>query len=212
MSDQTDATILSSARRLREARLERVAIDPIRDVLGDDIDAAYGVHEHLLGFEFDEGRRITGREIGLTSEAVQRQLGVEQPLIGVLLDSIAVPNDANVDIGSLIQPRVEAEFAVVLASDLTADDLSPDHIHAAVAEVCLSLEIVDSRIGGWDIGIQNTVADNTSSALYVLGEAPRPLNDLDLRPVAVRPGSTYSATAAGFGPVRVAFTTFQEHS
>jgi 2-keto-4-pentenoate hydratase len=129
------------------------------------------------------GRRAVGRKIGLTNPVVQRQLGVDQPDLGVLFEGMAVDDGGTVAAGRLIQPRIEAEVAMVLGADLDGPDLTTEHVRAAVAEVAAALEVVDSRIADWDISFMDTVADNASSGLFVLGSHRRPLDDLDLRAV-----------------------------
>ncbi len=114
---------------------------------------------------------IVGHKIGLTSPAVQKQLGVDQPDSGVLFADMRVVNGATVPAGRLLQPKVEAEIAFILSADLD-DDLSDEAIRAAAGVALPAIEIVDSRIRDWSIGIVDTVADNGSSALFVLGEPP----------------------------------------
>ncbi|WP_272496282.1 2-keto-4-pentenoate hydratase [Nocardioides sp. B-3] len=124
--------------------------------------------------------RVVGRKIGLTSEAVQRQLGVDIPDFGVLFDDMAYADGAAVPMSRLLQPKVEAELAFVLATDLDGD-LSPATIRAAVDHAVVALEIVDSRIAGWDISYADTVADNASSGLFVLGSTRLDLADFEPR-------------------------------
>jgi len=137
----------------------------------------------LTRARLERGRRVVGRKIGLTSPAVQAQLGVDQPDFGVLFDDMLCAQDQPVEMGRLLQPRIEAEIAFVLGADLADGDLDERAARAAVAEVVPALEIVDSRVAGWDITIVDTVADNASSGLYVLGEPRRPLGELDLTAV-----------------------------
>jgi 2-keto-4-pentenoate hydratase len=121
-----------------------------------------------------------GRKVGLTNPVVQKQLGVDQPDFGVLLDTMACPADVPVDIARTLQPKIEAEIAFVLAHDLTAPVIEPADVAHATAHVVAALEIVDSRIAAWDIDIVDTVADNASSGLFVLGDRHVGLGDLDL--------------------------------
>ncbi|ONI74103.1 2-keto-4-pentenoate hydratase [Kribbella sp. ALI-6-A] len=145
---------------------------PVRDLFTDgDIDAAYGVQRLNTERLVAAGHRLVGRKIGLTSPAVQRQLGVDQPDFGALFDTMAVAHDGVVPAGRLLQPKVEAEVALVLGADLAGSDCTPADVRAATATVSPALEIVDSRIAGWDITIVDTVADNASSGLFVLGDA-----------------------------------------
>jgi 2-keto-4-pentenoate hydratase len=133
----------------------------------------------------DSGAAVVGRKIGATSEAVQHQLGVDQPDFGYLLDDMDV-SDAQapggpISMRSLLQPRVEAEVAFRLGADVapaSEDDITLDAVRAAVEVALPALEIVDSRIDQWDIGFTDTVADNASSGLYVVGREGRPLSEL----------------------------------
>jgi 2-keto-4-pentenoate hydratase len=127
------------------------------------------------------GRRRVGAKIGLTAPAVQRQLGVDRPDFGVLLADMAVPDGAEIDHGSLLQPRVEAEVAFVLGADLPDGRVTVADVVRATDFLLPAIEVVDSRIAGWDITIVDTVADNASSGMYVLGTTPRRIADVDLR-------------------------------
>lgn len=170
----------SLADMLHLARADRAAIPPIASRIGD-ADNAYAIQEINTGRRLAEGRRLVGRKIGLTSPAVQRQLGVDQPDYGMLFDDMAVPDGAELAHGSLIQPKVEAEVALVMGRDLTDERLTMADLLRAVEFVLPAIEIVDSRIADWRIGFLDTVADNASSGLYVLGNVPRRLEGLDLR-------------------------------
>jgi 2-keto-4-pentenoate hydratase len=185
----TDPTVRSDVRRaadrLIEAAQRRVPCLPVRDLLaGADVTTAYGVQQLLVRHALAEGRRISGRKVGLTSKAVQAQLGVDQPDFGVLFEDMACGGDALVAMSRLLQPRIEAEVAFVLGADLDGP-ISPASARAAVSSAVAALEIVDSRIAGWDITLVDTIADNASCGLYVLGATPVPLGPLDLRDVAM---------------------------
>ncbi|MEU5138923.1 fumarylacetoacetate hydrolase family protein [Streptomyces sp. NPDC021139] len=157
---------------------------PVRSLLPEgDIDAAYGVQRLNAERGLVAGRRVAGRKIGLTSPAVQTQLGVDQPDFGTLFADMAVPDGGTVTAGRLIQPKVEAEVALVLGADLPHRDCTVADVIRATDFALAALEIVDSRIADWDITIVDTVADNASSGLYVLGGTPVPLSGLDLRAV-----------------------------
>ncbi len=171
--------VARAADRLIAAETSRVPCAPVRDEIGrDDVDAAYAVQQVLHRRARDAGREVFGRKIGLTSPAVQAQLGVDQPDFGVLFTDMDVTRDAagaGVDTTRLLQPRIEAEVAFVLATDLDAP--GPDGafdaatVVRAVDAVVPALEIVDCRIADWDISFGDTVADNASAGLYVLGQA-----------------------------------------
>jgi 2-keto-4-pentenoate hydratase len=174
-----------AADRLIEAARRGVACPPVRDLLvGADVATAYEVQQLLVGQALREGRRIVGRKVGLTSKAVQAQLGVDQPDFGVLFADMDWVGDQPVAMARLLQPRIEAEVAFVLDADLDGP-ISPASTRAAVGSVVAALEIVDSRIADWDITLVDTIADNASCGLYVLGAHPVPLGSLDLRDVAM---------------------------
>ena len=166
----TAASVLQAADRLRTAGDRAVPCPPVRDLLGaTDVDSAYQVQLVLIGERIAQGRVRVGRKIGLTSPVVQAQLGVDQPDFGTLLDDMLVPPGGSVGPGRLLQPKVEAEVAFRLGADLDGD-LTPDLVRAAVATAHAAIEIVDSRIAGWDISIVDTVADNASSGLFVIAD------------------------------------------
>lgn len=165
-----DDAAAAAARRLSTAAATGAPCAPVRDLLGPhDIDLAYAVQRRLTGERLAAGARVTGRKIGLTSPAVQRQLGVDRPDFGVLFADMDVSAMDTVPSGRLLQPKAEAEIAFVLGADLDAEHLDVAAVRAAVDHAVAALEIVDSRIAGWDITITDTVADNASSGLYVLG-------------------------------------------
>lgn len=168
-------------RRLAEAELSGKPCAPVRDVLGaTDQDAAYAVQTAAVAARLDSGRRIVGRKIGLTSVAVQRQFGVFTPDYGVLLDDMVYVDREPIDLRRFLQPRVEAEVAFVLGRDLDVASSTVADVIRATEFVLPAIEIVDSRIAGWDIRITDTIADNASSGAFVLGTTPRRLDALDL--------------------------------
>ncbi|MFC8077159.1 2-keto-4-pentenoate hydratase [Streptomyces sp. NPDC057307] len=192
--------VAEASRRLTAARESHRPCPPVRDLLPpDDIHAAYAVQARWVAGREAAGARVTGRKIGLTSPKVQAQLGVDQPDFGFLLDEMACADGAHVDIGRLIRPKIEAEVAFVLATDLDTEDLGPAEVAAATGHVVAALEIVDSRIADWDISLVDTVADNASSGLFVLGSEPRPLDGLDLAACAMvlRRGDDVVSTGTG---------------
>jgi len=176
-----DVNAAEALHRLGEARSTRRPCAPVRDLLpAGDLDAAYAVQSAWAARQVAAGARIVGRKVGLTNPAVQKQLGVDQPDFGVLLDTMACPPDVPIDVTRTLQPKIEAEIAFVLAHDLTAPVIGPADVAAATAHVVAALEIVDSRIAGWDIDIVDTVADNASSGLFALGDRHVGLAELDL--------------------------------
>jgi 2-keto-4-pentenoate hydratase len=155
----------------------------VRDLIGtDDLPAAYAVQQGLVQARLAGGATVVGRKIGATSEAVQRQLGVDQPDFGYLLSDMDVSSDDPISMSTLLQPRVEGEVAFVLAKDIDpADeaDITIDLVRDAVEIALPALEIVDSRIADWAIEFTDTVADNASSGLFVVGQDGRSLDDLE---------------------------------
>jgi len=169
------------AVRLRRAYTEG-PVAPLRDALEPaDANGAYAVQSINTRYWVDAGRRIVGRKIGLTSKAVQSQLGVDQPDYGVLFSDMAVADGGALDPCRTLQPKVEAEVAIVLERDLDNPGANPHDVLAAAGYAVAALEIVDSRIADWKITFADTVADNGSSAAFVLGTTPRALTGLDLR-------------------------------
>lgn len=168
------------AERLRTAYAAGV-VAPLRDGLEPtDVDGAYAVQAINTGYWLQSGRRIVGRKIGLTAKAVQAQLGVDQPDFGVLFDDMCVADGATLAMSRTLQPKAEAEIAFVLAKDLSDPDTTREAVAAAVAYVSPAIEIVDSRIADWKITFADTVADNGSSAFFVLGREQKPIAGLDL--------------------------------
>ncbi|WP_406440173.1 fumarylacetoacetate hydrolase family protein [Streptomyces sp. NBC_01613] len=180
----TAAEVTKAADALLAAARVNSPCPPVRSLLGDgDIQGAYAVQRTNVERGVAAGRRIVGRKIGLTSPAVQAQLGVDQPDFGTLFADMAVPDGGRIQAGRLLQPKVEAEVALVLGAELPHHDCTVVDVLRATDFALPALEIVDSRIADWDIGIVDTVADNASSGLFVLGATPVPLSGLDLRGV-----------------------------
>lgn len=176
---ETDTALL--AERLRAAYDTYEPIAPIRDELpSGGIGAAYAVQQANTDHWVAAGRRVVGRKIGLTSEVVQRQLGVNQPDFGVLFEDMRLYDGAAVPYRAVLQPRVEAEVAIVLGRSLDDPDLEFEELVAAVDHLLPAIEVVGSRIAGWDITILDTVADNASSGMFVLGTVPVDPNAVDL--------------------------------
>ncbi len=175
MDDLTHA-----AAGLRAAYTEG-AIAPLRHVL-DPTDAAraYAVQAINTRYWTAAGRRIVGRKIGLTAKAVQTQLGVDQPDFGVLFDDMLIADHGILPASKVLQPKAEAEIAFIMGRDLDQADATPEAVAAAVDHVVAAIEIVDSRIADWKISFADTVADNGSSAFFVLGSERKALAGLDL--------------------------------
>jgi 2-keto-4-pentenoate hydratase len=176
------SSVAAAVERLIEATRTGVPCAPVRDLIGaGDIEVAYAVQTELIRRRVASGGRVIGRKIGLTSAAVQQQLDVHQPDFGVLLDDMDVSGYRDIPSNLLLQPRAEAEIAFVLGADLTDGPLDRAQIESAVLYAVAAIEIVDSRIARWDIRIADTVADNASSGLFVLGDRRLTLDEFTPR-------------------------------
>jgi 2-keto-4-pentenoate hydratase len=198
--------IAAAVERLAVAQETRVPCAPVRDLIGtDDLPAAYAVQQGLVQRRLDAGAKVVGRKIGATSEAVQRQLGVDQPDFGYLLDEMDVSHGVDgtpISMRALLQPRVEAEVAFVLGSDIAPDDeadITLEAVRAAVDVAIPALEIVDSRIADWQIGFTDTVADCASSGLFVVGRDGRKLDEVEPRDVVMSLTINGEERSAGTG-------------
>jgi 2-keto-4-pentenoate hydratase len=168
------------ARRLRDA-YQGVPIPPLSDGLAPgDVEGAYAVQAINTRMWLANGRRIVGRKVGLTAKVVQAQLGVDQPDYGVLFSDMEIADHGTLSPQQVIQPKVEAEIAFVMAKGLDDPQADRQVFAEAVNTVVAAIEIVDSRIADWKIRFADTVADNGSSAFFVLGADRLPIASLDL--------------------------------
>jgi 2-keto-4-pentenoate hydratase len=194
------ASAAAALERLADARATGRPCPPVRTLLpAGDIGTAYAVQAAWVAGRIAAGDGIMGRKIGLTNPAVQAQLGVDQPDFGTLLATMDCPPGDPIDTGRLLQPKIEAEVAFVLARDLDAPGAGPDDVLAATGSVVAALEIVDSRVAGWDISIVDTVADNASSGLFTLGPERRPPSQVDLAVCPMRLWRDEKEVSAGSG-------------
>ena len=134
------------------------------------IDDAYAISLNFLARRLGQGERVIGKKIGATSKAVQDMLGVHQPDFGFLTDWMEVRGPIDIDGKALIAPRAEAEIAFILKSPLDGPGVTPADVLAATEAIAPCFEIVDSRVRDWTISIVDTIADNASCGVFVLGE------------------------------------------
>lgn len=175
----TDRKTLADA--LAQARKARLPIPPITSTYpGFTAEEAYAVQEIATNRRLANGERIVGRKIGLTSPAVQAQLGVSEPDFGMLFDVDQVREGEAVRMSELIQPKVEAEIAFVLKADLATGLVNNETTANAIDYAVAAVEIVDSAIADWKITLADTVADNASGAKFFLGSDRLPLDRVDL--------------------------------
>lgn len=184
------------ASRLREAERTGQPIEPLREAIPHADEAlAYAVQQYNTEHWIAQGRRLIGRKIGLTAPAVQKQLGVDQPDFGALFADMVLGDDEPIAASRTQQPKVETEVALVLERDLDGTDPTLVDVIRAVAFALPAIEVVGSRVKDWNIRFVDTVADNASSGLVVLGAVPVKLDGLDLktcRMKTLRGGETVS--------------------
>jgi len=190
---------------LYNALRTRTTVPPLTEREPDiDIDAAYRISERLLARRLADGERVVGKKAGVTSLVVQAALGVHQPDFGYLTDAMLFADGAEMPISTrLIQPRAEGEIAFVLEKALTGPGITNEDVLAATAYVKPCFEIVDSRIHDWEIKIQDTIADNASSGLFLLGRdavSPRDVDFVTCGMVVWKNGQVLS-TGAGSAAV-----------
>ena len=174
------------AAQLAQAEATKVGIDPLIVTNPElTVDEAYYIQLENIKKKLEEGQKIVGKKIGLTSVAVQKMLGVDEPDYGHLLDTMVVENGGTIDTKDMLQPKVEGEIAFILKKDLKGPNVTAVDVIQATDYVVPALEIVDSRVQDWKISLRDTVADNASSGLYVLGGKPTKLEDFDLELVGM---------------------------
>ena len=177
-----EPTVAAAAAQLRACYAGGTPIAPIRDAYPEaTLEDAYAVQAANTKYWEGQGRVVVGSKIGLTAKLVQTQLGVDQPDFGHLFADMGILDGDTVAPGRLIQPKVEAEVAFVMAATPDVRRLTTAELIGSVGYALPAIEIVDSRIADWNIRIVDTVADNASSGLFVLGTTPLPIDELDLR-------------------------------
>ena len=173
-------------KQLFDALNSGQSIGPLRALIDNDVDAAYAVQKELVTLRKARGEKVVGKKIGLTSFAVQKQLGVDQPDYGILFDSMDVSRSKCIDSSKLILPKVEGELAFILGKDITTKNITMDVLMDAIAQVRASIEVVDSRVENWNIQISDTIADNASGSHFILGEDSKSLNELNPETVSMK--------------------------
>jgi 2-oxopent-4-enoate/cis-2-oxohex-4-enoate hydratase len=185
---------------LYQALVDRRTLRPlIERAPGITLDDAYRIQSRMVTRRLQAGETIVGKKIGVTSKPVQELLGVFQPDFGQLTSGMVCEEGAPIDLGKLIQPKAEAELAFVLKRDLVGPGVTAMNVIHATDYVVPCFEIVDSRIADWNIKIEDTVADNASCGVFVLGQAkgdPRKL-DLTLAGMVLERNGELHSTSAG---------------
>ncbi|MFK7927699.1 MAG: 2-keto-4-pentenoate hydratase [Myxococcota bacterium] len=177
-----DDSVQAAADRLWKAHSDRTPCGNLRDLFdGTDVAAGYAIQEVNSARWEEAGRRAVGRKIGLTSRAIQTQLGVDQPDYGVLWADTCYSDAEPIPFEKMMHPKAEGEIAFVLDQDLDGQHLVLPDLIGAIAYALPAIEIADSRVKDWDISILDTVADNASAGVFILGSQPTMLWDFDPR-------------------------------
>lgn len=166
---------------LLEAERTRKSIKPVSEEYPNlTVNEAYQIQLANVEYKLGQGQKIVGKKIGLTSIAMQELLGVDEPDYGHLLNEMNIPNDGEASINNTIAPKVEAEIAFVLKEDLVGPNVTFEDVIKATDYIIPAIEVVDSRIENWKIRLEDTVADNASSCLFVLGNKRFNIHEIDL--------------------------------
>ena len=170
------------AADLAEAERSRVSIAPLTSNNSDiDVVDAYEIQLINIRQRVAQGARVVGHKVGLSSKAMQEMMGVDEPDYGHLLDDMQVYEDQPVKSANYLYPRVEVEVGFILADDLPGAGCTEEDVLAATAAFAPAIELIDTRITNWQIKLCDTIADNASSAGWVLGEARVSPKDIDIR-------------------------------
>ncbi|BDY27281.1 MULTISPECIES: 2-keto-4-pentenoate hydratase [Mycolicibacterium] len=170
------------AADLAQAERSRVPMSPLTDRYADiDVVDAYEIQLINIRQRVAEGARVIGHKVGLSSKAMQDMMGVDEPDYGHLLDEMQVFEDTPVKSANYLYPRVEVEVGFILADDLPGAGCTEEDVLAATAAFAPAIELIDTRITNWQIKLCDTIADNASSAGWVLGQARVSPKDIDIR-------------------------------
>ncbi|MBM4765168.1 2-keto-4-pentenoate hydratase [Bacillus sp. B15-48] len=173
--------VQEAASRLLEAEETKNVIEPLTvSYPGITVDEAYYTQLEIIRKKVDNGGIIVGKKIGATSKAIQNMFGVNQPDYGHLLADMMYVEGETISLENFIQPKVEFEIAFILKKDLKGPNVSILDVVEATDYIVPAIEIIDSRIGNWQIKFEDTVADNGSSAAAMIGGKPTKLDAIDL--------------------------------
>lgn len=179
--DKYTDKVIKLADHLQSATDQHQGVGPITRIESDlSLEEAYYIQLYNIDRQLNEGQSIIGKKIGLTSKAMQESLGVNEPDYGHLLSNMVIDKSKPVVYSNqVLQPRVEGELAFILKEDLVGPNVTVDDVLKATESIVAAIEIVDSRVQDWKITLNDTVADNGSSALYILGDHPLKPSEVD---------------------------------
>jgi 2-keto-4-pentenoate hydratase len=195
--------VATIATRLDNAWINHVPIPPITESDGiTDVNTAYDIQTHWTNMRLGRGEKIVGRKIGLTSKAIQTQLGVNEPDYGNLWQSSfyeAKNGKVNIPASDFLQPRIEGEVAFLIGKPLRESNITPKQVLAATEACAMGIEIVASRIADWRIKLVDTIADNASYGGFTLGPWDREMREDDLGALAMTIHHNGELAAEGLG-------------
>jgi len=191
--------IVEFAQELVAAEDERKPIDPITERAELSIEDAYKIQLEIIKMKTGRGEKVVGKKIGLTSKRMQQAIGVYQPDFGHITDKMIIAEGYPIPLSELIQPKIEVEIAFILKDDLIGPGVTAAEVLRCTMGFLPAFEVIDSRIKGWKIKIQDTIADNASIGRVILGSPLSNLYGIDLRSVGVvvRKNGEVIETAAG---------------
>lgn len=197
------ALVESVANRLDTAWKTHTPVPPITETDGImDVNTAYAIQTHWTNMRLERGEKIVGRKIGLTSQAIQQQLGVDEPDYGTLWQSSFYPaknGKVTIPAGDFLQPRIEGEVAFLIGKPLHQPNITPQQILAATEACAMGIEIVASRIADWKIKLIDTIADNASYGGFTLGPWDKELREADLGALVMTIHHNGTLAAEGLG-------------
>ncbi len=212
MSNSGLNKLYAAAESLYEARRTGKTIDQISVSFGiSSLEDAYAVANINCQRRINEGGRLIGKKVGLTSTAVQKQLGVDQPDFGLLFEDMEYLNGSMIERKSLIQPKAEAEIAFIVGKTLDQEKVSWGEFLESIEYAVPAIEVVDSAITNWKLTLVDTVADNASCGIYVLGDQPTKLGQFSLGEVEMTLYKNGESVSSGRGtdclghPLRAAY-------
>jgi len=197
----TEINIKEIANDFYQALKGQYCLEPISERFpGISVQDSYAISREFLKKRLADGDKVIGKKIGVTSKVVQEMLGVHQPDFGFLTASMHIPNNSKVSIkDSLIQPRAEGEIAFILSKDLIGPGITREDVRDATESIVPCFEIVDSRITDWNIKIEDTIADNASCGIFVLGNERISIQDLDIENIELSMYKNKELVASGKG-------------